>query len=145
MERQGETKQVEGIHFNIHVSPYNIPEAVRGVRKRGRFRIEFRYIDGDEPIGPEQQLDSNLSVYKGRFSGRLMALELDMKKMHPKSVDVTIISSRTELDDKWHKALEAAWTAVLKKQPEENRGTVEHAKQATMTREEDLLKQLSAT
>lgn len=79
-----------GVLFNVVVSPYDVPEAVRGFKvPGGRFRIEFRYIDGEEP-GRQVPLDGHVTVTEGRHSHRLLALEVDVAAIGARSVGVAI-------------------------------------------------------
>lgn len=65
-----------GVHYDLVISPYHAPEAVRGFEtEKGTFRIEFRYIDGEEPAR-EIKVDEWVTAFEGKHSHRLLALEL---------------------------------------------------------------------
>lgn len=82
---------VPDVVFDVVVSPYSVPDAVRGVRtSEGRFRIEFRYIDGPEPTAAPKALDEHVRVIEGRHSGRLLAIEVDIDSLGAKSVGIAI-------------------------------------------------------
>ena len=72
------------------VSPYDVPEALRGgyVRDKGHFEIEFKYISTEETYEkPEME---NVSVRLGRNSGRLYAIQLNLRALQATSVELRI-------------------------------------------------------
>jgi hypothetical protein len=132
---------VAGVVFDVIVSPYDIPEAVRGFKTpNGRFRIEFRYIDGTEPSGPEKSLDQHVVAIVGRHTGRLLALEADVEAIGVQAVGVSI----TTVKDRLRQQIDSALNAVAKtRTSSEAKSVFEKARSAFRTREGDLLKQLS--
>jgi hypothetical protein len=132
---------VTGVVFDVMVSPYDIPEAVRGFRTpHGRFRIEFRYIDGTEPSGPERSLVPHVVAFEGRHTGRLLALEADVEAMGAKAVGVSI----SPIQERLRQQLDSAWNAVAATHSSSAEKSVfENARNALRTREADLLKQLA--
>lgn len=79
------------LNLVIMVSPYDVPEAVRGYHSdgKGRFIIEFRYI-GSEP--QEQRSTGNEHVFLrvGKNSGRLYAIEIDVNALKAESVSLHV-------------------------------------------------------
>jgi len=60
-----------GMHLEFSLSPYDIPESVRGYsdENQKRFVIEFKYMT-EEPLN-ERKLSEHLSVMEGKNSSRL--------------------------------------------------------------------------
>jgi len=88
-----------GIQFNVLVSPYDIPEAVRGNRREsdGRFVIQFRYIDdGERPDTRKLKLTRHISVQMGKRSVRLYAIECDIDAMDVDMVGVQLLLPKVE-------------------------------------------------
>jgi hypothetical protein len=77
---QPESKRLGGVHITLMMSPYDLPEAVRGFysSKRDRFVIQFKYL-ADEPTKPEAA-GSFVSLRLGEKSGRLYELDLDVRR-----------------------------------------------------------------
>jgi hypothetical protein len=71
-----EQVQIRGAKVEVFLSPYDMPEAVRGSynKEQKKFLIEFRYIGGDEPLETEVRDDTTLSI--GRRSKRIYKIEL---------------------------------------------------------------------
>ena len=66
------------VHIEIAVSPYDIPEAVRGYRDQsgGRFVIEFRYMTTEDE---ERKRENEFTFVRiGKRTGRLYAIEFDL-------------------------------------------------------------------
>jgi hypothetical protein len=132
-----------GVLFDVVVSPYDLPEAVRGFRKsNGRFRIEFRYIDGDEPIAEELRVDEHVSAFEGKHSGRLLALEVDTAAIGADAVGVAI-STPVPQNELVRRNIDEAWKRVAARhtKPDEKR-VFDSARAALRTRENDLVSQL---
>jgi len=79
-----------GVEINVVMSPYDVPEAVRGnfdqVLKQ--FVIEFRYID-DEPVKREKH-GEHIALRIGRHSGRLYGIEVDVNAMEADAVGLHV-------------------------------------------------------
>src|SRR5687767_6301690 len=77
-----------GVELTITLSPYDIPDGVRGVydEQRGRYVIEFSYIE-DEPWDYGEQ-DKYVRLRIGKASRRLKGVELDVDKITADSVSV---------------------------------------------------------
>lgn len=79
-----------GVDVELIVSPYDVPEAVRGYydESKNRFVIEFKYI-GDEHT-KKHSYDQGLTYRIGETSGRLHALEIDVKAIKVDSVSLRV-------------------------------------------------------
>lgn len=73
--------QSEGATIEIAVSPYTIPDAVRGFydRELERFVIQFRYLD-DEPYDT-QEIAESVWVRVGKYTERLHGIEIDVDSL----------------------------------------------------------------
>lgn len=92
MEMNPEKKVEEhGVELHVQISPYDVPQALRGGfnEESGRFEIEFRYI-GEEPVR-KQAADEYLSFYVGKKSGRLYKIQLDVKAMKAHKVTLRVM------------------------------------------------------
>ncbi len=83
------TEPVRGpsdVEINVFLSPYDVPEAVRGYydEQRERFVIEFRYMS-DEPTRA-QDMGGPLVLHVGKRSGRLHEIEVDVNALKAQSV-----------------------------------------------------------
>lgn len=69
----------DGVRVNVLVSPYDIPEAVRGylAPDQKTFIIEFKYISSEDFL--EQVLEPGVVIAIGRNSKRLYAIKLTVK------------------------------------------------------------------
>lgn len=69
-------EMIQGVEVRVLVSPYDVPEAVRGFYDKHvkRFVIEFQYI-GDEPL-KRQSFDEYVHLRTGKNSHRLYAIEI---------------------------------------------------------------------
>src|ERR1035438_7110729 len=85
-----EKRSLEGVRVDVLVSPYDVPEGVRGALREGgkQFVIEFKYISDEDTV--EKQQDDNVKLRVGRNSGRLYALELDMTKFNANHIKLRL-------------------------------------------------------
>lgn len=131
--------------LGVVLSPYDVPDAVRGRRTdEGRFRIEFRYIDGEEQ-GKPVKVGPHVTATEGKYSGRLLAMEIDVNAIGANSVGVSIATGVAEQRVK--NTLDSAWDEVAKgfgKRSLESRAFAVTARRAVATREHELLGQLVA-
>lgn len=126
---------------NLVVSPYHIPEAVRGVRLGdGRFRVEFRYIDGEEPHGKAIKLDSHVTAFEGRLTRRLLALEIDVAGIGARTVGVTVSSA--DQHERIRQGLDGAFAKLMESHGMKDRGALTRAQSALKSRNAELLQQL---
>ena len=81
---------IRGVNITVRMSPYDVPEAVRGYYDKAlrRFVIEFRYI-GDEPLKPKQE-GEYIKLRIGRHSGRLYGIEVDVDAMKAQAADLNL-------------------------------------------------------
>jgi len=85
-----EKRQLEGMKVDVLLSPYDVPEAVRGfIRKDHKvFLIEFKYISQEDTI--ERPQSEHVKLRVGRNSGRLYAIELDLQKFGANHVQLRL-------------------------------------------------------
>lgn len=86
-EFQSDSEQtLKGLVFHVSMSPYDIPQAVRGEfdEDRKRFVIEFRYISPEETAS--RQIDEHVILHVGENSGRLCGIEADVEAMNVNAV-----------------------------------------------------------
>ncbi len=91
----------DGVHISVFVSPYDVPEAVRGCfdEDLNRFVIQFRYLDSE----PWKRHAENefVSLRIGKHSQRLHAIEVDLERAEAAYVRLAV----TAID---HQAIKAA-------------------------------------
>ncbi len=130
--------------LGVVVSPYDVPDAVRGFRtEAGRFRIEFRYIDGEEQ-GTQIKLGQHIVATEGKYSGRLLAMDIDIQSLGANSVGLSIEMGPQQPPVK--RTLDSAWEAVARsfgERSQERQAIAATARRAAATREKDLLGQLT--
>lgn len=134
--------------LDVVLSPYQIPEAVRGFRKgEHRFRIELRYIDGPEPAGNDVRIDDCVVGTPGRHSGRLLALEIDMKSAGASSVGLCISTAQDAARyADWERALDAALASIVREgSSRADYGLFRTSAAALRDREPDLVRQLAVS
>lgn len=75
------TPMKRGVLIELSLSPYDVPEAMRGFydKKTKRFVIEFRYIDDEPSQIVESSEHASFSV--GRHTKRIQAIRLDVDAM----------------------------------------------------------------
>lgn len=71
------------VKIQLSVSPYDVPEAVRGFfTDSGKsFVIEFKYLD-DEPK-EERPADHEVTLHIGKNSGRLYKIQVNVEALEP--------------------------------------------------------------
>jgi hypothetical protein len=82
-----------GVAFSVFLSPYDMPDAVRGRydQARKRFIIDFRYIS-DEETEPKK-VDTNVVVQIGRQTKRLHQIEVDIHALGAKQVALILTNA----------------------------------------------------
>lgn len=132
--------------FDVVVSPYDVPEAVRGFRTaQENFRVEFRYIDGEEPSRPPERIGEHIKVFRGRITHRLLAIEVDVEAIGAQSVGLTISTAVSHSDraECLKRELMEAFERLVATQTEDvERWALETTRDALETRAEDLINQL---
>ncbi len=78
------------VKIRLFLSPFDIPEAVRGYRdaKSGKFRIEFKYVSEEEERVLEQPGNEYISLFVGKNSGRLLRIDVDVNSLKTSSVQL---------------------------------------------------------
>lgn len=83
---KAEAEEVDGAHWSVFVSPYDVPEEVVGDYVPGsrKCSVRFRYMAGDEPLA-ERKVEGAVVLGLGRRSSRLYQIdcELDPKTEIP--------------------------------------------------------------
>ncbi len=110
-----EKEDRNGVEFHLHVSPYDLPDAVRGFfdRERGRFAIEFKYISPEDTH--EQKVDEHVSVRVGKSSRRLYRIDLDVASLGAEQVVLRVKS-----------AVDALAASEISRLPTDNASVVQH-------------------
>lgn len=126
---------IRGVKVKLLVSPYDIPEAVRGFydEQKHRFVIEFRYI-GDEPTELQPQ-DRHITLVVGKNSGRLYGIEIDVD-----TLKVEVVGLRMEIIKEVNEALD---NLVQKSISPSRRDNYRLTKDAISARQEQLFLPLS--
>lgn len=88
-----EKEERNGVEFHLHVSPYDLPDAVRGFfdNERRRFAIEFKYISPEDTL--EQRVDEHVSVQVGKTSRRLYRIYVDVTSLGAEQVVLRVKSA----------------------------------------------------
>jgi hypothetical protein len=75
-----ETRREGGVQITVALSPYDIPQAVRGRfdRDLGRYVVEFQYI-AEEPWEKHTR-DESIALRVGKNSGRIYGVEIDVER-----------------------------------------------------------------
>ena len=130
-------KTIKGAEVTVLLSPYDIPEAVRGglVSSSGRFAIQFKYQGGpedpDEPLDAESE-DGPVVLRVGRNSHRLYRIQLDVKSLDIHQVELRVLQEVGQAIDRL--------SASRRRPP--NRGRYDVARQVLSERGHDLVKEL---
>lgn len=76
------------VEVDIFISPYDIPDGVRGRydESRKRFVVEFRYMV-DEPY-QKPKMTGPVQLRLGRYSNRIVGLEIDVDRLRASAVTV---------------------------------------------------------
>jgi hypothetical protein len=85
-----QTRREDGIEISVALSPYEIPDAVRGVfdSTLKQFVVEFRYL-AQEAWLPRRH-DDYITLRVGKNSGRIYGIEIDVIAMKAKAVGLTM-------------------------------------------------------
>ncbi len=91
------TEEPGGVEVVIGLSPFDIPEKVRGGynEKSNRFVIEFKYIDESERHVPTK-LDNHITVLAGENSNRLYEIQIDVDAIGARSVQLSLATEAIE-------------------------------------------------
>jgi len=82
------TRKVRGVQINVLLSPYDVPQAVRGNYDQSlqRFVIEFLYL-GDEPWRRDLK-DAVITLRIGKNSERLLGIEVNVHCIQAEAVEL---------------------------------------------------------
>lgn len=67
----------EGINIRLNVSPYDLPEALRGLMDGDFFCLQFRYLNDKEPK-EKIQLDDHITLTTGSVTGRILEIRINV-------------------------------------------------------------------
>ena len=91
---QEETREHRGVHFTVFLSPYDLPDGVRGWKdEKGPFFIEFKYITSGERTRAQHVVEF-VTLHLGKNSGRLYKIEVDVDARGAKSVELNAIVAK---------------------------------------------------
>ena len=95
-----ETVVRRGVEFHVFLSPYDLPEAVRGRLDPAakRFVIEFRYLS--EERATEVVVDANVRFHVGKRSRRLQSIEVDVRGLGATQIALRIDQAIDSLPSK---------------------------------------------
>lgn len=96
--RRAQRRIINGVEFEVHFSPFELPDAVRGdyCSKRNRFVIQLRY-PGPEERTVERRADDHVTFVVGRFSGRLYEIMVDVNALNAQAVSLrTVVSEQVD-------------------------------------------------
>jgi hypothetical protein len=87
---KGRREAYKGVHFMVTVSPYSIPEAVRGSYNEAKrlFEIRFRYLD--EESHKRRKVDDHVCILEGEHSGRLLGIDVDVDTLGVETISVAV-------------------------------------------------------
>lgn len=93
-----EADSERGVRVELSLSPYDVPEAVRGYFSEDirRFVIEFRYIQ-DEPW-ERREAGEHVTLRVGKGSQRLYGIEVDVETLSADSVTLAIESAKDAIN-----------------------------------------------
>ncbi|HAU36861.1 MAG TPA: hypothetical protein DCX07_04000 [Phycisphaerales bacterium] len=85
-----EIRDDKGVKIRLFLSPFDVPEAVRGYydQKSQRFRIEFRYVSEEAERIVEYPREKYISLFVGKNSGRLLRIDVDVNSLKAPSVQI---------------------------------------------------------
>ncbi len=98
------SQQGQESRVGFHLSTFDIPrDATADIDKEaGLLTFRFRYVD-DEPAGPSQRIDDDISIDVGKNSGKLLALRINAKRYQAGELLVT-----------FHRAIDAMGPALTR-------------------------------
>ena len=81
VERDIASRKGRGVELRLFLSPYDVPDAVRGRydSNLGRFVIEFRYIQEEEWERDEHH--EYITLRLGKNSRRILGIEIDVDRL----------------------------------------------------------------
>jgi hypothetical protein len=111
-------QESKGIQFTVMMSPYAIPEAIKGEfnNEHKVFEIRFRYMD--EEKAETKKIDQHVSILVGVNSGRLMGIDVDILKLDVSVVSLALKEFEKTVPEKQRRNFEAAREVLLSKAEE---------------------------
>lgn len=108
-------KDARNVIIEMNVSPYDVPQHVRGGidERHHRFVIEFRYIDDEDTR--EVKVDKHVQALIGRKSGRVYSLLVDVDE-RGKDPTLLTIGQPEEVRKDASQALGSIYKVVSSKQ-----------------------------
>ncbi len=95
---QKKSWEEKGIGFAIMLSPYALPEAVRGGYNQDRkvFEIRFRYLDEEKT--KRRKIADHIEALEGVNSSRLMGIDVDVEKGNINVISLIIKTLEHEIE-----------------------------------------------
>lgn len=93
------TRHDADVQIRYSVSPYDVPEAVRGdfSPTAQRFLIEFKYLQSEKKLVNLTDPDvKEITLRVGRDTGRVYLIEVDVEKLKAKSVALSMVVGKVE-------------------------------------------------
>jgi len=93
------TEHVDGIEISVGMSPYDLPDGVRGrySKQIDRFVIRFRYLGkAKEEYRPVATSNPNIVFMVGVHSGRLHEIHVDVKSAGTDKVSLQMLVPQLE-------------------------------------------------
>lgn len=86
-----ETRNIRGVAVEVFVSPFDLPDRVRGEYdpQNRQFVVEFGYIDAPER-DTRRRKEDHITVVQGRNTGRIQKILLDVDAMNAEKVQIQI-------------------------------------------------------
>lgn len=137
-------KTEKGVLLKVRMSPYDIPSAVRGKKASGGiFRIELQYIDGKELEGEKLAIDEHVSAVKGKYSHRLLAIEINVDRLGADAVGLEIQPVKPSTDRIEQLFERVAERALKDHASEAEKRNIASAEAAVKHRAKDLFEQMT--
>jgi len=91
-----EHEDIDGVEIIVGLSPYDIPEGVRGdySDEVNEFVIEFKYLDNEEALIAESH-DEYITLMVGEHSQRLYAIHVDVDRLRTGSISLQMLIPET--------------------------------------------------
>lgn len=124
-------RKIRGVTVRLRLSPYDVPLQVSGQTEgsEGHFFIRFKYITEDEKTTQVPQ-DPHLSLHVGKNTGRIYAIEIDVKALQAQRVNLEVVQQ-----------IERAIDEMTQRQ-DQRRGNYVVAKDVIRSREQEIFEPL---
>ena len=86
----------QGVNLQVMVSPYDVPEAIRGEYDQGikKFVVELKYLSAEEPPYEKLTKGGGIVLYVGERTKRIYRIEIDVDALD--ATQVSLIIGRLE-------------------------------------------------